>query len=171
MPATTISNLTDLLQSLLADLYATEQAIIAALPEMIDDTMDTKLHDALQEHLDTTKEQLSRLETINTELEFSTTKDAEGIDAIIHATQQIVNAIIDSATKDAAIIAAAQKVEHYEIASYGSAAEFARQLKFNSVASLLETTLGEEKDADAKLTSIAQGGLFQKGVNEKAVEE
>ena len=88
---------------------------------------------------------------------------------LIEEGDEAIQATGDPQVKDAALIAAAQRVEHYEMAGYGVVRTFADELGFNNAKSLLQKSLDEEGNADKKLTSIAQGGLFSQGVNEKAM--
>lgn len=168
-----ISNLQQLLEHEIKDLHSAERQIIDALPSMISSATHEELIAALEDHLDVSRKQLQRLQTVASDLDItvSASDTCEGIKGIIKEGEKMLKEIDDSATKDAAIIAAAQRVEHYEIAGYGSAAEYARQLGFNDAADELETTLEEEKEADESLSSLATGGWFTAGINENAIED
>ena len=126
---------------------------------------------ALEKHLDVTKEQLQRLETINQTMNFKKGAHVcEGMKGIIADGEKGLKDVTDPATKDAAIITAAQRVEHYEIAGYGTAAQFADEMGHAQEARLLKETLEEEKQADNELSDLATGGLFSTGINEEAME-
>lgn len=167
-----VSNLQQLLEHELRDVYSAEEQIVQALPTMIAAATSEDLKTALTDHLEVTKEQLQRLDSVNEHIAFrAKQRKCEGIAGIISEAEKGLKEIDDADTRDAAIIASAQKVEHYEIASYGSAAEFARQLELDEVVDLLEDTLEEEKDADENLTGLAQGGFLSEGINEKAADD
>jgi ferritin-like metal-binding protein YciE len=136
---------------------------------MIAEASDEKLQEALQSHLEETKEQLNRLEQLSTEFDFKIEgHNCKGIKGIIAEGEESLKEITDPATKDAAIIASAQRVEHYEIAAYGTARALADQMDHDDASDILSTTLDEESAADEKLTGIAEGGWFEAGVNEEA---
>lgn len=166
-----VSNLQELLEHEIQDLYSAETQIITALPKMITAATDQDLQTALRDHLEVTKEHVRRLDKV-AELTGMKTHGhvCEGIKGILTEGEKGLKEIDDSATKDAAIIVSAQRVEHYEIAGYGGAAQFAHQLDLGEVEELLKMTLEEEKQADADLTGLAEGGLFTEGLNEQAVE-
>ena len=152
-------------------LYSTEEQIIDALPAMAERATNPNLRDALRQHLEITKRQRERLDQIRQMLPaddeditrysgvlaslMGGTKD-KGMDGIIEAGEKIMAENISDEVMDAAIIGACQKVEHYEIACYGTARSFAEQLGLHEVARLLEETLMEEKEADMRLTSLAE---------------
>lgn len=164
-----ISNLRQLFEHKLVDLHSMETQIIEALPKMVTEATDQKLKAALREHLEVTKEQLERLNELDEQLNFKKeTVVCEGIKGILKEGEKSLGEIDDSATKDAAIIAAAQSVEHYEMAGYMSAEAFARQLDLNEVTDVLKKSLQEEKESDAMLGGLAKGWLFSEGLNEEA---
>jgi len=164
------SNLKQLLVHELRDLYSAETQISEALPVMIEAANNEKLVLALQKHLDQTKEQIKRLDMIAQEVEFMDESNlCEGMQGIIADGEKGLDEIFDNATKDAAIIAAAQRVEHYEISAYGTAEEYARKLGIDESANLLKKTLEEEKKTDAELSMLAKGNLLMKGINEEAM--
>lgn len=164
-----ISNLPQLFSHVLSDLYSTEKQIIEALPQMIEASTDEKLRAALQEHLEVTQTQLDRLNTIKQTINFDTDMVCDGIKGVLTEGQKSLAEITDLTTKDAAIIASAQKVEHYEMATYGTAQEFARLLEYDDEAQLLEESLNEEKKADSDLSTLAKGNLFKEGLNQEAL--
>lgn len=141
----------------LRDLYQAEQQIVKAMPKMIESCVSQDLRSALSQHLTETKGQVTRLEQVfrlhNEEPEKETCKGMEGI---LNEGKNILSHDENVSVRDAGIIAGAQKVEHYEIASYGSVRTWAQQMGHTEAAQLLEETLNEEKQADRKLTEIAQ---------------
>jgi ferritin-like metal-binding protein YciE len=140
----------------LRDLYDAEQQIIKALPKMIDVATSEELKEALTEHLDVTKTQASRLETIFTNLdEKPKGEKCQGMEGVIAEGSSLISGIKDEYVRDAAIIASAQRVEHYEMAGYGTARTFATLLEDDEASKLLEQTLDEEKEADQTLTELA----------------
>lgn len=166
-----ITNLHELLIHELRDLYSAESQIIKALPKLISKANNEELKNALQDHLEVTKNHLSRLDEIAEEIEFkSSLPVCLGIKGIIVEGDKTVTEVSDPPTRDAAIIAAAQRVEHYEIAAYGTAMSFANEMGHDYVADLLQQTLDEESDADKLLTSLAEGGLLSEGINSQAVK-
>src|SRR5512134_2785016 len=150
-------HLEDLLADELKDLYSAENQIIKALPKMAKNAKSEELRLAFQEHLEQTKEQARRIEQACEELGVSPRgKKCVGMEGLIEEGKEVMEEELDSDTIDAGLIGAAQKVEHYEMAAYGTAAAHARQLGFNSVVRLLDKTLEEEKTTDEKLTKLAE---------------
>lgn len=156
----------------LKDMYSAEQQIIEAFPHHIDTATLPELKETMREHLRETENQVVRLERIFEILhEPIREKKCEAMEGLLNEAKNIVKGIQDSPALDAAIIAALQKVEHYEMASYGALRSFAKHLKCESeIADLLQETLDEEGSADKKLTKIADGSFFTSGVNKKAAE-
>ena len=141
----------------LQDLYDAEHQIIKALPKMIAETTSTDLKDALTEHLEVTKTQASRLERIfESSGEKAKAEKCKGMQGVIQEGSDLIREIEDENVRDAAIIASAQRVEHYEMAGYGTARNYASLLEDDNAAQLLQETLDEEKEADAKLTALAE---------------
>ena len=154
-----IDTLEDLLTDELKDLYSAENQILKALPKMAKTARSKELRTAFEEHLRQTENQVKRLERAADELGFSPKgKKCMGMEGLIEEGKEIMtNGSKDPASPmEAGLIGAAQKVEHYEIAAYGTASAHARQLGFNSVARLLDETLEEEKTTDEKLTKLAE---------------
>lgn len=121
-------------------------------------------------HLEETRNHVSRLERVFNSLgTTSAGKECEAMKGLIKEGEEVINMKGDSTVKDAALIAAAQRVEHYEIAGYGTARTFADKLGFSDAADILQDTLDEEGSADKKLTSLAEGSMFTTGINEKAM--
>ena len=152
--------LQQLLQNEIEDLYDAEQQILKALPKMIEASSSPELQRALNEHLTVTQNQVTRLEQIFQELgEKPRKKPCKGMAGIIAEGAEVLDEDLEDATMDAGIIGAAQKVEHYEIASYGTARTLAQTLGSEEIARLLEETLDEEKEADELLTQIAESSI------------
>jgi ferritin-like metal-binding protein YciE len=164
-------SLQDLYKKELADLYDAEQQIIKALPKMIEGATSEELKDALNEHLDVTKEQASRLEQIFEQLgEKAKREKCKGMQGVIAEGSDQLDEIKDDNLRDAAIISAAQRVEHYEMAGYGTARTYAQLLSEDEAAQLLQQTLDEEKEADQKLTDLA-GELNAEAMSGEGAEE
>ena len=152
-----ITTLRDLYVDQLRDLYDGENQIIKALPKMIESTESEELRSALEEHLEVTRQQAQRLETIFEGLgENAKGEKCKGMEGIIKEGSDVVKEDMDETVKDAAIIAAAQRVEHYEIAGYGTVRTYAGLLGEDEAEELLQQTLDEEKEADQKLSQLAE---------------
>jgi ferritin-like metal-binding protein YciE len=140
----------------LQQLHSAETQITEALPKMIDAATEPQLKNALQTHLQETRGQVARLEQILEQAKGSVdSKKCKGIAALITEGEDIIKDATDESVRDAGIIGAAQKVEHYEIAAYGTVRTFAEILGNDSQAELLDQTLEEEKHADSILTAIS----------------
>jgi ferritin-like metal-binding protein YciE len=164
-----MNDLSDLLKHEIEDLQSVEDQILEALPKMIDKAGNPDLKKALQEHLQVTQQHKSRLEKIMKDFQgnesngkkkgflgiFGGKQECKGMKGIIEEGEKIMSSDISPEALDAAIIASAQKVEHYEICGYGTARTFARELGMEQVAKQLEQTLNEEYQADDILTSLA----------------
>ncbi|MBX3448251.1 MAG: ferritin-like domain-containing protein [Planctomycetaceae bacterium] len=151
-----IANLNDLLIVQLKDLYSAESQLTRALPKMAKAAHSTELQDAFLNHLDETKEQISRLEQIATLLDMKLQgHKCVAMEGLIAEGEETIKEDMDPEVLDAALICAAQRVEHYEMAGYGCARTFAETLGFADVAQLLADTLEEEAAADQTLTNIA----------------
>ena len=141
----------------LADLYSAEQQLTKALPKMAKACESEELREALEQHLEETEEHLSRLEQVAESLdETLKKKTCKAMKGLIEEADEIVKEQKDSSALDAGIIAACQKVEHYEIASYGTVCAWAEQMGHDDALKLLRQTEEEEADADEKLTEIAE---------------
>jgi ferritin-like metal-binding protein YciE len=157
-----------LLTDELQDLYDAEQQLVKAIPKLIEAANSTELQQALKQHLSVTQNQVTRLEQVFEELgEKAQKKPCKGMAGIISEGQEMISEDLEEATMDAAIISAAQKVEHYEIASYGTARTLAQTLGNEDIAELLEETLEEEKEADRLLTEIAEGAINVEAASEE----
>jgi ferritin-like metal-binding protein YciE len=152
-----IKTLDDLFVHTLKDIYYAEQQITKALPKMSKKVTDPQLKQAFETHLQETRNQITRLEQVfKLHGEEVKAVDCPSIDGIIDEANAILGDASDNEVLDAAALAAAQAVEHYEIARYGTLAAWARQLGRRDAVTLLEQTLEEEKATDQKLTAIAE---------------
>jgi ferritin-like metal-binding protein YciE len=164
-----LQTLDDVLVDQLADLLDAEKQLVVALPKMADAASDDNLQKAFREHLSETRDHVSRLEDIFGQLGMQPPPETcKAMRGLVAEGDEIISAQGDPAAKDAALIAAAQRVEHYEIAGYGTAKTLADQLGRNEAKDLLDQTLDEESNADKLLTKIATGGRMRSGVNEAA---
>ncbi len=161
-----MTTLQDLFTHELADLYSAEKQILVALPEMIKVTSDPKLKEGFEMHLKETEEQKKRLEELcdaeGIKLENVTCKGMKGV---IDEGKELMKMKAEPEVLDAGLIIAAQRVEHYEIAGYGSAAAHAKQLGMENAAEMLAKTLEEEKATDEKLTKLAEAIVNKKAEN------
>jgi ferritin-like metal-binding protein YciE len=165
------NSLRELYVEQLKDLYDAEHQIIKALPKMIEAAQAADLRDALHEHLDATKEQAARIEQIFKNLgEGQRTEKCKGMQGIIEEGNKLISEIENEDVRDAAIIASAQRVEHYEIAGYGTARTYAELLDEQDARGLLQQTLNEEEEADQMLTDLA-GHINTDAIEETAREE
>jgi ferritin-like metal-binding protein YciE len=157
-----LTSLRDVLNEAIRDLYNAETQLVKALPKMAKAASSDELRTAFTEHLEETKGHVERLEQVCELLEIKAKgKTCQAMKGLIEEGSEIIQEKGDLSAKDAALIGAAQKVEHYEIAGYGTVRTFARLLGENEVADLLEATLEEESAADQKLTEVAESGLNQ----------
>ncbi len=164
-----LNNVTDLLVHEIRDLYSAETQLLDALPQMEAAATNEDLKTAFRDHLKETRHHVDRLSTAASKLGINPAgKTCEAMKGLIREGTEVVLELANPAVKDAALIAAAQRVEHYEIAAYGAAACFADCADRDDVKSLLGETLEEEKDADSALNRIAMGGLFRSGINKAA---
>jgi len=152
-----LENLRDLFADHLRDLYSAESQLIKALPKMAKAATNPDLKAGFEEHLKQTEEHAKRLKKVCEQLNISPKgKKCAAMEGLIEEGKELLDEDADDAVLDAGLIAAAQKVEHYEIAAYGTAKTWAGQIGLQDAVSLLEETLAEEKETDAKLTEIAQ---------------
>jgi len=152
-----IKTMDDLFLHMLQDIYYAEHKIVKSLPDMIANATDPQLKSGLQSHLVETNGHIQRLEKVFQMLDKKATSvDCPAIDGIIDEAEDVSGEVEDQDVLDAAIIAAGQAVEHYEITRYGSLISWAKRLGRSDVAKVLEKTLKEEKAADKKLTTIAE---------------
>ncbi len=152
-----LNSLNELFIHELRDAYSAEHQIVKALPKMIDSANYPELRSAFEEHLEQTRTQVGRLEQIFSMLnEKAKASKCKGMDGILDEGKDMIDEDAEPASKDAGLIAAAQRVEHYEIAVYGTLRTYAEMLGNKQAAALLEETLQEEKETDERLTSIAE---------------
>ena len=160
-----IKNFDDLLLHGLQDIYYAEQQIVKALPKLIEKATNRELTKGLREHLEETKNQITRLDQAFKKLGQSPKGiQCPAIDGLIEEGDEIAGEVADKEVLDAAIVGAAQAVEHYEIARYGTLIAWAEALGHDDIVRFLTTNLNEEKTADKKLSTVA----LRKGVNRKA---
>jgi ferritin-like metal-binding protein YciE len=151
-----VKSVNDLELEELRDIYHAEKQLVKALPKMAKKAKSDKLRQAFEHHLDQTKGHVDRLEQVFEKLDTRPrAKRCEAMEGLITEAEELMEEVNTPEVLDAALIAAAQKVEHYEIASYGTLHALAEELGQNEVANLLEQTLNEEKEADEKLNQIA----------------
>jgi len=150
----------------LRDCYDAEKQLIKALPKMAKAASSAELRTAFEEHLEETRGHIERLEQVFESLdEKAKGKHCDGIAGIVEEGKNAMGEDFDDATMDAVLIASGQRVEHYEIAAYGTLVAWARGMGHNEAADLLQETLDEEKAADDKLTQIAEGGINQEAAD------
>ena len=167
----TLDSLGDLLEGEIKDIYDAEKQLTKALPKLAKKATATELKEAFEEHLQQTEEHIARLEQVFELMEMPVRgKKCEGMKHLIAEGSEMVEEARDAATRDALLIAAAQKVEHYEIASYGTIRVWANLLGKNEVGALFEDTLEDEKEADQKLTQIAESFVNQQAARGDSAE-
>jgi ferritin-like metal-binding protein YciE len=155
-----MDSLHDLFVNELNDIHRAERQITKALPRLAKAAQSPELRKAFERHLAETEGQIERLDRIFAELgEKGTGKKCKGMEGLIEEGKEILEEDGDPAVIDAALISAAQRVEHYEIAAYGCVRNYADLLGYKEAASLLQQTLDEEEATDEKLTKLAEGGL------------
>jgi ferritin-like metal-binding protein YciE len=153
-----MDSLEELLQDELKDIYDAEKQLTKALPKLAKKASNEELREAIEEHLSQTEQHVERLEQAFEQMGMPARgKKCEGMQHLIAEGNDMISDAEDDDTRDAVMIAAAQKVEHYEIASYGTIRTWANLLGKSEVAALMEETLEEEKETDQRLTSIAEG--------------
>jgi ferritin-like metal-binding protein YciE len=166
-----LGSINDVFTHELQDLHSAETQLVAALPKLAGAASSSELRQAFEHHLDETREHVRRLDEIFAQSGIGAGGEkCKGMAGLIAEGEAIVKAGGDSAVKDAALIAAAQRVEHYEIAAYGTARTLADELGNDAAKDLLDQTLDEESQADKLLTKIATGGLLKAGINERAAK-
>jgi ferritin-like metal-binding protein YciE len=158
-----IKNMNDLFLHTLGDIYYAEQQIVKALPDMVKKATDPQLKQGFQTHLRESETHVKRLEQIFQKLDVKTKGvNCPAIDGIIDEAKEVADEVEDKSVLDAALIAAAQAVEHYEMTRYGTLIAWAKQLGKRDVIFLLEQTLNEERATDQKLTAIAEAQVNRK---------
>lgn len=158
-----LSSLQDLYVEELKDLFSAENQILKALPKMADAARSAQLRSAFEEHEHQTREQVRRLEQIFDKLDTDARgKVCKGMQGLLAEGDEFIAEKPESQVMDAGLISLAQRVEHYEIAGYGSVRSYAQQLGLSEQANLLQQTLDEEGQTDKKLTQIAEAGINQR---------
>jgi len=154
--------LTDLFHDQLQDAYSAETQLTKALPKMAKAATSDDLRQGFEQHLTETKNQLTRLETVCKQVGCKTgSNTCEAMEGLIEEGEEIMGLDLEDDALDAGLIAAAQKVEHYEMALYGTLCAFAKQLGHPEAARVLHETLEEERRTDEKLTELAERGINQ----------
>ena len=160
---TKLKNLEDLFNQELKDLYSAENQLTEALPKMAKEAHDPQLRMAFENHLNETEQHIQRLEQISEQLGADLKgHECKAMKGLVKEGREMIDENASPDTKDAGLIATAQRVEHYEISGYGTAHYYAMMLGHTQAASLLETTLREEKAADQKLNNLAINNINQK---------
>ena len=161
------NDLNELFLDELADLLSAEQQLTKALPKMAKAAESDELREAFESHLSETEEQIARLEKVAEALdEKLKKKTCAAMKGLLEEAEELMTEQKDTSALDAALIAAAQKVEHYEIASYGTVCAWAKQLGLKDAAETLGETLDEERAADEKLTELAEASANAKAESE-----
>ncbi len=157
-----IETMDDLFVHQLQDIYYAEKRIAATLPTLIEKATDPELKSAFQQHLAETKQHVERVEQVFEMYGVKAqTVTCQAIDGIIKEANEVVGEVNDKQVLDAALIAAAQAVEHYEMTRYGTLVSWAKRLGRNDCAAIFEKTLADEKATDAKLTKLADSRINQ----------
>jgi ferritin-like metal-binding protein YciE len=160
-----LKNLDELLQHELKDLYSAEKQLLEALPKMAEKASDPKLKEQFQSHLEETKAQKERIEKVCELLGISPGRmKCKAMEGLIEEGEDMIDENATPETKDAGLIASAQRIEHYEISGYGTAAHFAERLGHTEAFELLNQTLKEEQNADTKLNKLAKGSINKKAM-------
>ena len=160
-----LKTLEDLFHHQLKDLYSAEKQLLAALPKMAKKARDPKLKQAFELHLQETEEQKARLEQVCEMIGISPGRmKCKAMEGLIEEGEDMIHEDADSDVKDAGLIAEAQRMEHYEISGYGTAAHYAERLGLKDVARILNATLEEEQATDTKLNKLAKGYINQKAM-------
>jgi len=156
----------------LKDIYWAEEALVKAIPKMINNASSTELIGALEDHLAVTEKQVMRLDEVFRSIgEKTSAKKCEAMAGLVKEAEEMMKEMEEGVVRDAAIISVAQKVEHYEIASYGTLVSFANTLGETDAAELLEETLNEEKRADETLSEIAMSSINAEAADEEEEEQ
>jgi ferritin-like metal-binding protein YciE len=155
-----LNTLEDLLHHELKDLYSAEKQLVRALPKMAKAARNEELKAGFEEHLEQTKGHVQRLDQIAEQIRRGLTgHKCKGMEGLIEEGSDLISEDADENVRDAGLIGAAQRVEHYEIAGYGTATALAEKLGLSNVAEVLAKTLEEEKQTDAKLTKLAESAV------------
>jgi ferritin-like metal-binding protein YciE len=166
------SGLRELFVDQLKDIYWAEKALTKAIPKMIRQACHDELISALETHLEETVDQVTRCEKVFSLLNLKPqAKTCEAMKGLIEEATEIMSSMEEGSTRDAGIICAAQKVEHYEMATYGCLVAFARKLGETKAAAVLESILEEEKNADATLTEVAESAINEEATSEMEMQK
>jgi ferritin-like metal-binding protein YciE len=165
-----VKTFNDLFVDMIKDLYSAETQLTKALPKMAKKATTPELRKGFEQHLQETIQQRERLERVAEILEVSPKgKKCAAMEGLVEEAEEMISEFKEPQVLDAALIAAAQKVEHYEIASYGTVITFAKMLENSEeIVNLLKETIQEEKDTDAKLTEVAEGIVNEKAAHVSA---
>jgi ferritin-like metal-binding protein YciE len=167
-----LPSLQELLVNELKDLYSAESQLVKALPKIAKSVSTPALKQAIESHLEETRGHVERLQQIAEILDCKVTgKKCAGMEGLLKEGSELLDADGEENVVDAAIVAAAQRVEHYEMAAYGSARTIAGQLGHNDVVQLLQETLNEEKAADEKLTQVVESEIYPHAQNAGEVDQ
>lgn len=162
MATSKVKTLEDLFLDELKDMYNAENQLTRALPKMAKKATSEELRNAIETHLEETQNQIERLEKVFQEIDQAAKgKTCQAMKGLIEEGTEIMEDASEDMVRDAGIISASQKIEHYEIASYGTLVTFAKNLGYDKAAELLEETLEEEKKTDKLLTDLAVSGINQ----------
>jgi|SRR5579871_2697969 len=164
-----LQSLKDVLEEQLVDLYSAETQLVEALPKMEKAASNDELKTAFKEHLEETKGHVKRVEDALGEMGAKAgSEECEAMKGLIAEGEEIIEMEGDPTAKDVALIAAAQRVEHYEIAAWGTVRQLAKECGYDGIEELADQTVDEESQADTLLTKIATGGMMKAGVNEQS---
>jgi ferritin-like metal-binding protein YciE len=167
-----LNSLKDVLQEQLEDLHSAEEQLVQALPKMAQAAHNDELRQAIEHHLEETRGHLKRVDEALGELGISKpSEECKAMKGLIAEGEELIQMDGDPVAKDAALIGAAQRVEHYEIAAYGTARQLADDCGYDGIKDLMDQTLDEESQADKLLTKIATGGMFKAGVNQQSTTQ
>jgi ferritin-like metal-binding protein YciE len=165
-----LASLNDVLLHELQDVYSVEKQLSKALAKLSQKAYHPELKEALNAHLEETQNHQARLKEIEKLLGTSLDgEECKGMKGIIEEVEKVIDTSGIAAAIDAAIISSAQKAEHYEIATYGTAVAMANALELDQIKDLLQENLDEEGDANKKLIRLAEGNIFVEGINEQSV--
>jgi ferritin-like metal-binding protein YciE len=164
--ANKMKNLEDLFVDSLQDLYDAEKQIVEALPKMIDKAHSNELKQGFKDHLEMTHRQIDRIEQIFKEMDLPAKgKHCKGMEGLIKEGEEKLKEEMTPEVRDAALIGAAQKIEHYEISGYGTARTYAHTLGHDNIAKMLDQTANEEGQTDKKLTQLAESKINPQAKN------
>lgn len=165
MTAKKMKNLQDLFEDSLKDLYDAERQVVKALPKMVESASSQELKQSFKDHLQATERQVARIEEIFQKMDMPKRgKHCKGMEGLIEEGKEMMEESMEPQVLDAALIAAAQKIEHYEITGYGTARAFAQALGHSDVARILDMTAEEEGQTDKKLTALAEANINRKAM-------